>query len=105
MVLASLQASALVATTGLAFCFLRFLILTSKGARHSSRHGPQVENRASRRELTFAACEGRPHLVVILGKTCAKSRCEVHAFVFMPNHLPAPSTADRFSTGGRDAAA
>jgi hypothetical protein len=28
---------------------------------------------------------------------------QVHACVLMPNHLPVPSTADRFSSGGRDA--
>ena len=70
-----------------------------------SRHGPQVESRVSRREPIFKDDADRQRFVETLGEACAKSSSEVHAFVFMPNHLPAPSTADRFSSGGRDAAA
>ena len=62
-------------------------------------------DRVDRRELIFMEDADCRRFVKTLGEACAKTGWEVHACVLIQNHLPVPSTADRFSSGDRDAAA
>ena len=69
-----------------------------RGRRPFSRHGPQVESRISRRdlsrhesrrprELIFLDEADRQRFVETLGEACAKTGWQVHAYVLMPNHF------------------
>ncbi len=44
-------------------------------------------NRGDRRELIFIDDADRQRFVETLGEVCAKTGCQGHAFVIMPNHF------------------
>ena len=61
-------------------------------------------NRGDRREPIFKDDADRQRFAETLGESCVRRRWQAPAYGLMPNHLPGPSTADRFSPSGGDAA-
>ena len=62
-----------------------------------------VMNRDDRRENMFRDDEDRRRFLTTLGEACARTEWQAHAYGLMGNHLPVPSTADRFSPGAGNA--
>ena len=60
-------------------------------------------NRDDRLENIFRDDEDRRRFLTTLGEACARTEWQAHAYGLMGNHLPVPSTADRFSPGAGNA--
>ncbi len=63
-----------------------------------------VMNRKNRREPIFQDDTDRQLFLDPLAEACRKTGWPVHGYCLMSNHLPVPSTADKFSPGGGNAA-